>query len=203
MTIERGAAWGRPGVLPADGVLVHRDAEARAVVEDHRRRGLPLPALGLLGGDLARTCGATGDSQRLHGGGVVLPVDLGIAVLDGAEHCFVAHLVARSFGWRGRVVVAMNAQFIGEWDMAPRSHPNDGRLDVLETEGLAVGQRWKARRRLATGTHVPHPAILERRVATQTWEFVRPIEVRLDGTRVGRARTIELTVEPDALTVVV
>ena len=34
--------------------------------------------------------------------------------------------------WRGRVVAAMNAEFLGPWDVAPRAHPGDGLLDVLD-----------------------------------------------------------------------
>ena len=38
----------------------------------------------------------------------------------------------------------MNAQWLGDWDLGPRSHPNDGLLDV--TDGtLPFGDRWKAR----------------------------------------------------------
>jgi len=32
MTIKRGETWGEPAPLPADGVVVRTDAEARAVV---------------------------------------------------------------------------------------------------------------------------------------------------------------------------
>ena len=202
MTVRRGAAWGEPGALPADGVVVHDDASARVALERARATGLPLPVLGLLGGDLARTCGGSGDARRLSSGGVALPVDLGVAVLDGVSHVFVAHLVARRACWRGRAAAVMNAQFLGRCDMAPRSHPNDGRLDLLITEGLSLGDRLKARRRLPMGTHVPHPAIQEHRVAVWTMAG-DPIEVWLDGTSMGRVRSIEVGIEPDALTVVV
>ncbi len=56
----------------------------------------------------------------------------------------------------------MNAQWIGSWDVAPRSHPNDGLLDRCEGD-LSLDDRWKARGRLPSGTHVPHPGIAEQR----------------------------------------
>ena len=50
--IAKGQAWGEPGPLPADGVVVRSDADARAVVEEARRANRPVPVIGLLGGDL-------------------------------------------------------------------------------------------------------------------------------------------------------
>ena len=165
MTIEKGRPWGRSGALPADGVVVRTDAEARAVIEEARRAGVEPPAIGLLGGDLARTVGARGDEDRLRSAdATVLPMDLGSVLVDGRLHWFVAHLVARRSWWHGRIVAAMNAQWIGSWDVAPRSHPNDGLLDVVDAD-LGLDDRLKARRRPPTGTHVPHPDIRVSRVA--------------------------------------
>ena len=198
MTIRRGEPWGEPRPLPADGVLVHRDAEARALVEAARRGGTPPPPLGLLGGDLCRTVGGRGDEARLRGPEAMrFPMDLGSVLIDGRLHWFVAHLVARRSWWRGRIVAAMNAQWIGGWDVAPRSHPNDGLLDTFNAT-LPFGDRLKARRRLATGTHLPHPAIVERRTAHLQVEMDRPADVWLDGERVARARTLVIRIEPDA-----
>jgi hypothetical protein len=202
MTIRKGEPWGEPGTLPADGVVVHTDAEARAVVTAARRAGEPIPTLGLLGGDLCRAVGGTGDERRLVQDGVVLPVDLGAVLVDGRLHWFVAHLVARRGWWRGRVVAVMNAQHLGRWDVAPRGHPNDGRLDVLDGD-LSLGQRWEARRRLRTGTHVPHPGIEERHVSALQIELAPGTDVWLDGDRVGPARNLSVRVEPDALRCVV
>jgi len=202
VTIEKGQAWGSPGALPAHGVIVRSDAQARAVVERARRANEPIPPLGLLGGDLCRTVGGTGDEARLHSDDAVhLPVDIGAVLVDGRLHWFVAHLVARKGWWRGRIYTAMNAEFLGHWDVAPRSHPNDGVLDTFEVT-MPFGERLKARGRLATGTHVPHEGIKERRVRAVQVD-VAGLDVWLDGERIGPARTLSLRVEPDALTCVV
>jgi hypothetical protein len=64
VTIRKGEAWGGPGALPDDGVVVGSDLEARRAVTEARRAGRPVPSLGLLAGDLARTCGVTGSEER-------------------------------------------------------------------------------------------------------------------------------------------
>ena len=203
MTIRKGEAWGAQGSLPPHGVVVHSDAEARAVVTEVRRAGLPVPPLGLLGGDLCRTLGGTGDPARLGSGvATVVTVDLGAVLLDGRLHWFLAHLVARRSWWRGPVVLAMNAQYRGGWDVVPRGHPNDGRLDVLEGD-LTFAERLQVRARLKTGTHLPHPGISERHVAAVQLAFDAPTRVILDGEGVGVARALSIRVEPDAITCVV
>lgn len=205
MTIRRGEPWGRPGTLGAGGVVVHSDAAARSAVELARREGRPYPALGLLGGDLCRTLGGTGAEARLHdGSGVVVPIDLGEALLDGRLHLFVAHLVLGASWWRGRRVHVMNAEWLGGADIAPRAHPNDGLLDVIElSAAMGARERFKVRRRLASGTHLPHPGITARRAPAFQFEFDRPVAVTLDGLTVGEARRVSARLEPDALVAVV
>jgi len=205
VTIRRGEPWGTAGALPADGVVVRSDAEARAAVEAARRSEAPLPVLGLLGGDLARTLGGRGDEARLRSDDArQLPVDIASVLLDGRQFWFVAHLVAQRSWWRGRIVAAMNAQFLGDWDVAPRTHPNDGRLELLDVDpSFRLGDRLKARRRLPRGAHVPHPGIAEQRVAAWQARFEPSLRVWLDGEPMGAVTNVSLRVEPDALTVVV
>jgi YegS C-terminal NAD kinase beta sandwich-like domain len=183
--------------------MVRSDAEARAVVEEARRTNRSVPTIGLLGGDLCRTLGGRGDEPRLHSEeALTVPVDLGVVDLGGDRHWFVAHLVARRSWWFGRVVAVMNAEYLGAWDVAPRAHPNDGVLDVLDAT-MRLAERWHARRRLADGSHVPHPRIRENRTATVSIDFDRSVPVLLDGDRVGEARELRVGVEPDAVTCVV
>jgi diacylglycerol kinase family enzyme len=88
--------------------------------------------------------------------------------------------------------------------VAPRGHPNDGRLDVLEVgPDFGLGDRWKARSRLRTGTHVPHPGITERHVSALQVELAPGTRVWLDGEPIGPARSLSIRLEPDALRCVV
>ena len=191
--------------MGADGVVVSSDAEARAVVTAARRSGRPIPPLGLVGGDLCRTLGGGHDPERLHdAGATIVPVDLGSVLVDGRQHWFVAHLVARRSWWRGRIVAVMNAEFHGDWDVAPRAHPNDGLLDVVDVEPrLGIADRVRARGRLPSGTHLPHPAIGQQRRPAVQLELDPALSVWLDGEPLGPARALSVRVEADALTCVV
>lgn len=203
MAVRRGGSWGGRGGLPDEGIVVHDDGEARNVVTGARRAGHDPPTLGLLGGDLCRTLGGRGDRARLYGEDATrATVDLGAVLVDGRLHWFVAHLVARRRWWRGRVYLAMNAQWLGDWNVAPRAHPGDGRLETFDAR-LGAGDRLKARTRLRQGTHLPHDGIEERRTAATQVELAPPTPVWLDGVALGPARSLSIRVEPDALQVVV
>ncbi|MGI8776875.1 MAG: hypothetical protein ACR2LJ_05695 [Acidimicrobiales bacterium] len=209
MPIAKGGPYGEPGSFPVGGVVVASDAEARQVVEAARRERHAPPALGLVGGDLCRTLGGSrsagsdggGEDRLRSGGGVIFSVDLGEVLLDGRLHLFVAHLVARSRLWT-RAFVAMNAQWLGDWNLGPRAHPGDGLLDTYDVH-LKASQLLPVRARLHHGAHLPHPGITERRTHAVQVELEGPLVVRVDGQVVGRARRLAARVEPDALTVVV
>ncbi len=201
----RGPGWGvdfgEEGVIPPDAPTVDSDAAAGRIVADARRAGRPVPPVVLTGGDLARTLGmARGRRDSSAGTGARFEVDVGAALIDGRLGWFVAHLVARRSWWRGRLLVAANASFIGRWNAAPRSHPGDGRLDVFDASP-PLGVRLAARRRLPSGTHVPHPGITQRRIAAAQYDLDPELDVYLDGQRMGRARNLSLRVEPGALEV--
>ncbi|MXZ95336.1 MAG: hypothetical protein F4Y99_05340 [Acidimicrobiaceae bacterium] len=203
---KRGPGWGvdfgASGEIPPDALAAGSDAAAGKIVAEARRAGRTIPPVVLTGGDLARTLGLaparTASSPSLAAIGARFEVDVGAALVDGRLHWFVAHLVARRSWWRGRLLVAANASFIGRWNAAPRSHPGDGRLDVFDADP-PLGVRLAARRRLPSGTHVPHPQITQRRIAAAQYELDPDLDVYLDGVRLDRVRTLSLRVEPGAL----
>lgn len=200
MTIRPGSAWGE--VVTTPGGL--------AVVADDAGLGRWLQAGGagavrVLAGDLVRTVGGAshGATSRRY------PLDTLRVVVDRDEAgavIAVAHVVVRRAGrlgwWRGPIWAAMNVSRLGQWDVAPRAHPNDAKVDVVAVAPTMTGrQRWQAMRRLPAGTHVPHPAIAVSRGAVATWEATAPRTVFVDGVAVGRARHVTVTVIPDAVTV--
>lgn len=202
MSVEKGVDWGERARPPGDLQVFDHSADAAAMLADARRANRPLPPIGLRGGDLVRTLGgSTVPDLRTATSALHVTVDLGAVLADGRLHWFLDHLVARRSWLRGRVLVAANAAFLGDWNVAPRAHPGDGKLDTLETGSMSIGDRWKARRRLATGTHLPHPDIRVRRTGAAQYEFDTPTLVRLDGRSIGRVRSLSIRLEPDAVDV--
>jgi len=204
MPIRKGEDWGEAGRLDEDGPVVSTNAELRSVVSQAMRAGEPLRDIGLVGGDLAATLGSPGrrdrlysaDAQRLH-------VDVGSVMLNGGErHWFLSHMVARRSWWFGRLVLVANASWMGTWNIAPRAHPGDGRLDLFDT-AMSPAQRWQGRRRLPHGGHVPHPDVSTRRVKHVELVFTRPLTIHLDGEAVGSATELTVECAPGALTVVI
>ena len=200
MTIKKGAPWGVAVQSPKDLRVAPTDRDAREFVVAQRERGTTLHPLGLGGGDMARTMG--GGHGRFPGTVTTAPIDL-LRVRAGDRVTWaVAHVVARRTWHRGEVLFAMNAEFLGAYDVAPRSHPNDGKVDIVY---VAADMPWRARRaairRARTGTHLPHPQLSTRQVTEYSLRFARPLVIWVDGVRWATAPELTITVEPDALTV--
>lgn len=205
MSVRKGEPWGTVGPAPAGLVIVRGDRELFDVVNAHRSAGQAVPPIGLLGGDLCRALGGTGEQERFAGEVPILPVDL-LRVEVGARTVWAsAHVIARRWrGWRGEVIAVMNGQYAGRADVAPRAHPGDGQADVVTVAAsMEARARWQALRRLPTGTHLPHASIAVRRVRQLTIELAAPAPVAADGRRIARARRFTVSVEPAALTVCV
>lgn len=211
MTIRRGDAWGEPGPLAADAAILSTDGEVADLVAAAMAADDPVAEVGLIGGDIHATLGAPRrDAEELRGGaGIRFTVDLGEVVVDRGDgiisrHLFLAHAVAHEGRrrWARRTVVAMNATHLADADLGPRAHPNDGLLDVYDGR-VPRSQVRAASRREATGSHVPHPGIAERRTASYEVRSERLLPIRVDGRLIGAATHFELRCLPDALVVVV
>ncbi len=165
----------------------------------HRTRGQPIQPIGVSGGDMARTCGGASGTSLLT---VKVVVDAMRVTLDDREPTWgVAHVTARREWWRGDIAMVMNAQFYGPYDVAPRSHPNDGKLDVVRIDAaMSLRERLQARQRARTGTHLPHPHIGWRSLTDVDLTFDRPMVVWIDGVRCSAASRVRVSVEPDAYT---
>jgi YegS C-terminal NAD kinase beta sandwich-like domain len=196
VTIGPGKEWGRIVTRPADVHVAATDAEIVRLLHDEAAG----PVM-VTGGDLARTLGTSppGDRETV----LELPVDLLEVATDRGAAVACAHVVVRSSWprggwWRGPVIAVMNAEFLGDWDVAPRGHPNDGRVEVVEAHDLSWRDRLAARRRLPHGTHVPHPRITVRPLRTASWEFSRGRVVSIDGAAPFPTRSLSVRVLPDA-----
>jgi hypothetical protein len=195
VTIRKGEEWGTPAARPADLIVARSDAELGALVAHD-----PAAAYSVGGGDLYRSVGSPAPRASMQR----LPVDAMLVDLDGERCLAVAHVVARSGWWTGRIVVASNCGYLGDWNVAPRAHPNDGRIDVLEVDpAMSVRQRLQARARLRHGTHVPHPHLTARLVESAQWTFDDPLAVYVDGVRHASCSRLSVDVAPDHFSIYV
>ncbi len=204
MTIKKGQQWGERVERPHDLAAMTTDA-------DLARREASDGPVGVAGGDIFRSVGSPGPRSE----SMCLPIDRLHVSFDDDAAVAVAHVVARQqhrwFGrgcgwwswWHGHVLAICNSDYVGQWNVAPRAHPNDGRFDVVEVVQMTVRARWAARQRLAQGTHVPHPAITVRTATGDTWEFARPMRIWIDGVDRGTCKRLTVTIEPDALSIIV
>ena len=151
--IAPGRDWGVPGVVPHDLALCRNDAEAAVAAS----------RAGLTGGDLHRSLGSP-PVPEAGGPCTVLGVDRmscdieterGVVSVMAVSHVLVGRLVGI-----GRFTGCLNAGFVGEMNLTPRSHPGDGRFEVITIDAaMPLRQRLVAARRSRTGTHLPHPGI--------------------------------------------
>ncbi len=202
MTIKKGEDWGTRGQLPPDAPVVDSDAALAALFTPTSAGRLSgPPVVGLTpGGDLARTLSAQGSADDLHRGErTLLPVDLAIVTVDARVVVMASSLLMRRSWWTGPISGAMNASYLGDWNVAPSGHPNDGRVDVFEAN-LSLSDRWKARSRLPSGTHLPHPGIIVRRLKTISWDLDATRTLTIDGVDHGRPSSVTVECVPDAVT---
>jgi hypothetical protein len=200
MTIKRGQEWGHVVSDLAGAVEVHSDAELVEALGPDSSGG----PVRVRGGDLHRSLGSPDGSAGTR----LLPIDLIAIEADGRPYTAVAHAVARRGGrsgwWLGAAVAVMNVDHLGRWDIAPRAHPNDGWLEVLEVSAsMSLRARWQASRRLPTGSHVPHPDISTRRVRETSFTFEPALTLWVDGVERGPVQSLRVRVVADAAEVYV
>ena len=88
---------------------------------------------------------------------------------------------------------------LGGYEPAPRAHPGDGILDVVEVaETMTLRQRLMARRRSRTGSHLPHPEISTTRARDLRRSFDEPLLVVVDGRAIATTRHLDIAVLPAA-----
>lgn len=194
MTIRKGEEWGRPA----------QPDEVRHCPTATRDRDVAATPGGTLlrGGDLGLTLGIaphrsdTATWQRL-------PLDLlEVSFVDrrgrSGHATAAAWLTVGSFV-RGPFVVVANASFVRGRRLFPRSHPNDGRFEVLEvSEAMSLRQRITAMRRVRSDSHLPHPQLTVCAAASIRLAWPRARKLVVDGRRLGTVREIDVVIRPDA-----
>lgn len=192
MPIARGEDWGWEADASGPWPTCGSDAELAAAIE----AGIEI--VELTGGDVARTLGITSAGPNRTAAWHA-PLDaLRVWVDDEQPIIAAAHVRIGSWTSRGGWQAAMNAAFVGDQNLAPRAHPGDGLADVV-TMSLSGSDRYKARHRVRTGTHVPHPGIKVRRTASETLAVLPRQRVRVDHRPPVKARTVRIEVVSAAI----
>jgi YegS C-terminal NAD kinase beta sandwich-like domain len=218
--LRHGEPWGRAATGPPDDEVTGDDADLAAFTALHP--GALVRFRPSAGSDLARAVGIGPDT----GGTTEVAIDMltlepdddpvgavNVVVLGSAPDRLrwparAARLKVRLDGrpWfdgRATTVVVANGQFLRRADVVPRGHPGDGWAEV-QVYALARGERRGMRRRLPTGTHVPHPRVLggrARRVEIEVGRRRLPLEV--DGHRRGGTRRLVVTLVPASIRLLV
>jgi diacylglycerol kinase family enzyme len=102
-----------------------------------------------------------------------------------------------AFADRATTIVVANGQFLRGRDLVPSGHPGDGRLEV-QVYALAPAGRRPMRRRLAVGTHLPHPGIVVTHGRVVELALGRPAAVEADGIRLFSAADVVVEAVPGA-----
>ncbi len=198
MTIEKGMPWGSVQPAPHDVVIASDEASAAQAFRNGARY------VALQSGDLLRALGK-GDgigAATLAGNCLVLPCDVFRVTLD--EHTEVVAVSSVMVGsrWKPRWWVTSGG-FLGDLNVAPRAHPNDGFADALRFDDVTMRTLWAMRRRMRLGDHLPHPRLTMTRAAEVLWQGARSAPVWVDGKLHGRFRNVQIVVQSDAFSLCV
>jgi hypothetical protein len=198
MTISKGESWGVTVPRPDDLRIAADDAELARMLSDNTAQPTAVSS-----GDMYATIGARPIGSRDEV--LKLPIDvIRVTIGSGSPREAVAHVVVHlprgRGGWlRGDVLAIVNAEFIGSFDVAPRGHPNDGRVESLHcSSDLSLRRRFAVRSRLKLGTHLPHPQLHSRSIRAGEWTFERSMTVIVDGVDCGRTQQLAVEVVADA-----
>ena len=211
--IRAGEEWGGPAAGPPDLAVAGDDGALAAAIAG--RPGVLVRCEPAPGADLARAVGLGTDPAASRAVPVdVLRADSGLSAVNmivvGTPPDRLRRFsrrISAQVTLDGRAVAAgddltsvviASGQFLRGHDVVPRGHPGDGRAEV-QCYALPPGQRRAARLRLASGAHVPHPAIVQRSgVVTEVTVAGAPAPLEVDGRPAGSISRLSVRVQPGA-----
>lgn len=191
--IRRGQPWGEPSYMFDDVIIVENDLVLA--------RTNPTNRVFLTGGDIARSLG---QPQVPAVGSACTEVTIDAMLCDimnsdGQSTLIVAasSIIVGNY-WKGRHLIVSNAGWIGDSNVAPRAHPNDGKVEMLTMRShMSLRQRFLARRKMNTGVHLPHPDLSSAQISTTVIESKGREILVIDGDKISNWTSISITVQPD------
>lgn len=205
MTIQKGQDWGRYVARPNNLHLIADDREAGNYLNQHLSGASTPLEIAILESEMARTLGVSGANIKKN---EMLRTEFDVVEatfeLDDSKvserRYFLGHAFIRSKWFRGETVGVLNSSFVGRRDWAPRSHPNDGKFDVVELdESMGIRQRLTAYRLMKSGSHLPHPKIRHRQMVQYSAGCGESSTLYIEGIRIGIVKSCIFNVLPDAV----
>lgn len=205
MTIRKGEEWGTRIKTPFEIRRLASDAEL-ALLD-------PLEFGSLLSGDICLALGSPKPVQDEEEC-TLLSIDaMQVSVLsqDGTHKTLLASsrievgtFIPKRFG-KWRYVCVTNGGIVDRRNLAPRAHPNDGKLDFISINAsMPLRERLRARKRAALGTHIPHPEIAVRQGSHFTLQNLSSRETLfIEGKRFRDWEEVNVTILPDYWQIVV
>ena len=205
MTIRKNEDWGVTVTRPENLVICETDAAASQLATNYFLQQKPIPAIAITRSNLSRALGTKGadiDSQNMQATTFdLIEITFADDWKTGQRVLALGYGVLRKSWWSGEIVAAMNTSFIGDWDCAPRSHPNDGKFDLLTVKSeMKPTQRLIASRRLRLGTHLPHPQISVKQLTSFEADCSAEPNLYVDNRKFVCVNQCKFRLLPDALT---
>lgn len=206
MTIKKNTQWGQEVAQCPPYQCVRSDYEMGAHLNNQTANVFVLS-----GGSLFETLGRP--SAPVVGGlAHCLPCDaISVSIVTrGAqiELTAVNDVAIRNSwshgGWlRGPVLVVTNTGMRRGRQIASRSHPNDGHLDVVSVASMTIRQRVIGWSKAKLGNHVPHPKIVISRTTHLDLTVSSKQLLLIDGRRHNHVSRVTLTIAPDSAHVLI
>ena len=180
------------------------DSSANAYLKEVFANGKEPQSLAILKSNLARAFGLNGatigNTTMLRTRLDLIEVSYVLISSQTAKMNFVGNAIIRNSWLRGPITGVFNSSFIGNWDCAPRAHPNDSKLDVVSIDqSMNLRQRLTAKRLVKLGSHLPHPKISYKQTESFKIDLQEPAHLFVDSIDLGMVRQCDFRVISDAL----
>lgn len=204
MTIKRGQDWGQLVERPDRLHIFDDDSSFGSFLSDNRALDWSSMNFAILKSEAARDLGLSGartdSSQMLRTSFDLIEVQAQVGDLRITRFLVGQAVLGNGF-FRGRTVGVFNVSFHAGRDWAPRAHPNDGKMDVVEfAKDMKFAQRFAAYRKLKTGSHLPHPDISYHQSNQYQFDDLRATRLTVDSLDLGAVKTCTFQVIVDAVT---
>ena len=159
MTIKKGEPWGAPFVVPVETRDVAGDHDLAAGTKSDIHIVQSGDIFDALGQPNAPIVGQTRTLIHIDALQCTITTQSGHHELLAASSVTIGRWRTTPWSTR-RFVCVTNGGLYKNKNVAPRAHPNDGMLDIVEVSAaMPWRQRAQSYQRARTGDHLPHPLI--------------------------------------------